>query len=200
VRRDSPIRSAAELTGHTVASVALGDLLSSATLAWIDAGGGDSKQVRQLEIPASATLAALQQGRVDAAAIQEPRLTDFVRNGGMRLLGKPYDVIGKRFLNAAIVATTGWAEANRETVERLARAILEINAFCNAHPDQTAPWLAEFAKVDLDAVVHSTRAVFAESINLPEMQVVVDAAVRFKVIDKTFDVRELVNPALLSLH
>jgi NitT/TauT family transport system substrate-binding protein len=197
VRKDAPIRTAADLTGKTVASPALGDLLSTATMAWIDANGGNAKLVHQVELPPSATAAALESGRIDAAAIQEPRLTELLRSGNSRMLGKPYDVIGKRFLNAATIATADFINANRDTIERFARATLEVNAYANAHPDQTAPWLAEFAKVPLDAVLHSTRAIFAESISVPDVQLVVDAAARFKIIERPFDARELISPVVL---
>lgn len=200
VRKDTPIRAAADLNGKTVASPALGDLLASATLAWIDANGGDAKSVHMVEMPPAATPAALESGRIDAAAIQEPRLTELLRTGDVRVLGKPYDVIAKRFLNAVLFSTTDFVNANRDLVARFARASIDANAFANEHPDQTAPWLAEFAKVDLDSVLHSTRAMFGESLTVADVQVLVDAAARFKVIDHPFDARELISPVAIGAH
>jgi len=197
VRKDAPINSAADLNGKVVASPAIGDLLSSATMAWIDANGGDSKQVHQVELPPAATAAAFESGRIDAVAIQEPRMTELLRSGNVRVLGKPYDVIAKRFLNAVVISTADFVNANRDTIERFARATLEINAFANAHPDQTAPWLAEFTKLPLDTILHSTRAVFAESLSVADIQLVVNAAARFKVIDRPFDARELIASVVL---
>lgn len=198
VRKDASIRTAGDLTGKTIASPAIGDLLSTATMAWIDANGGDSKQVHQIEIPPSATAAALDAGRIDAAVIQEPRLTDLIRSGNVRLLGKPYDVIGKRFLNAVVIAMADFVSANRDTIERFAKATLEVNAFANAHPELTAPWLSEFSKVPLETILHSNRAVFAETLSVADIQLVVDAAVRLKLIANPFDARELIAPAALG--
>lgn len=197
VRKDAPVHTAADLVGKTVASPALGDLLSTATMAWIAANGGDTKQVHQVELPPSATAAALDSGRIDAAVIQEPRLTELIRSGKVRLLGKPYDVIGKRFLNAVVIATADYVNANRDVIERYAKATLEVNAFANAHPDQTAPWLSEFAKVPLDTILHSNRAVFAETLAVGDIQIVVDAAARLKLIERAFDASELIAPVLL---
>jgi NitT/TauT family transport system substrate-binding protein len=197
-RKDATIRGAADLTGKTIASPAIGDLLSTAAMAWIDANGGDTKQVHQVEIPPSATAAALESGRIDAAVIQEPRLTELIRSGNVRLLGKPYDVIGKRFLNAVQIATADFVTANRDLIVRFAKASLEVNVFANAHQDQTAPWLSEFAKVPLDTILHSNRAVFAETLSVADIQLVIDAAARLKLIATAFDARELIAAPLLS--
>jgi NitT/TauT family transport system substrate-binding protein len=196
VRKDSPIRTAADLNGKTLGSLALGDLLSSATMAWIDANGGDAKQVRHVELPGSATASALDSGRIDAAVIQEPRLTDLIR-GNARLLAKPYDVIGKRFLNSVVITTVGFVNANRDLAERFAKASLEANIYANAHQDQTATWLSEFAKVPLETILRSTRAVFVEALTVADVQLVVDAAARLKLIPSTFDARDLIASVAL---
>lgn len=197
VRKDSPIHSAADLNGKTIASPALHDLFSAATLAWMEANGGDASSVRQVEVPPAATLPAIEAGRIDAAMIVEPRLSEGLRSGNVRVLGKAYDAIGKRFLVAAEFSTLDFINANRELVGRFTRAQLEAHAYANAHPAETAPWLAEFAKVDVDTIRASTREVFAESLSLPDIQRVIDAAVKYKLIDRGFDAREIVSPLLL---
>jgi hypothetical protein len=67
-------------------------------------------------------------------------------------------------------------------VARFAKAQCEANAFANAHPDQTAPWLADFAKIDLDAIQHGRREIFDETLVVDNLQRVIDAAARYKVI------------------
>jgi len=198
VRDDPSIRTAADLNGKTLASSALGDLDSIAALAWIDQHGGDSKLVHRVELPPSATTAALLAGRIDAAGLQEPRLSEALRTGKIRGLGKMYDAIGRRFLVSAEVAMADWAAANRDAVVRYYRAQLEANVYGNAHQDVTARWLADFAHADLDAILHTPRKVLAESLDLPLIQLVIDAAVRYKVIEKGFDARDLVAPVILS--
>jgi NitT/TauT family transport system substrate-binding protein len=200
VRTDSPIRTAADLSGKTFASTALGDLLSIGSLLWIDQNGGDSKAVREIELPTATIPAALEAGRVDAAAIAEPRLSNLVQSGAARILAKMYDAIAKHFLIAAFFIRTDYGDANRDTLVRLARATREINAFANAHPDQTAPWLAELAKVDIATIASGKREIFAETLSLGEIQPVIEAAARYKTIDRVFDARELVAPAVLNVR
>jgi NitT/TauT family transport system substrate-binding protein len=200
VRSDSSIRTAADLSGKTFASTALGDLLSIGTLLWIDQNGGDSKAVREIELPTASIPAALEAGRIDAAAIAEPRLSNLVRAGSARILAKMYDAIAKHFLIAAFFIRSDYGDANRDTIVRLARATREINAFANAHPDQTAPWLAELAKVDVATIVSGKREIFAETLALGEIQPVIEAAARYKTIERAFDARGLVSPAIINLR
>lgn len=198
VRKDSNIRNAADLAGKTVASSALGDLLSISTLLWIDQHGGDSTSVRRVELSSAAIPAALQSGRVDAAGLQEPRLSEELRSGNVRVIGKMYDAVGKRFLVTAMFATSTFANENRDLLTRYARAQLEANVFANAHQDQTALLLAEFAKVDLRSIQGTQRQLYAETLDLSMIQPVIDAAVRYKVIDRAIDARELISPVVLS--
>lgn len=75
----------------------------------------------------------------------------------MRVFAKIYDAIGKRFLISAHFALLDYVAMNGEAVQRYARALHDANIFANAHHDQTAQWLAEFAKIDIATVQRSTR-------------------------------------------
>jgi NitT/TauT family transport system substrate-binding protein len=199
VRKDAPIHSGADLNGKTVASSALGDIDSVAVSAWIDQHGGDSRTVRHLEIPPPAIPAAIEAGRIDAAGLQEPALSLALRGGNLRGIGKAYDAIAKRFLVSMTIVMADFASANREVIVRFLRAQLEANAFANTHHDQTAIWLAEAANVDVATIVHTPRKILAESLDPAMIQPVIDASVRYKVIEKAFDPRDLISPAILSL-
>jgi NitT/TauT family transport system substrate-binding protein len=200
VRSDSPIKTAADLNGKTIASPALHDLLAVTTMAWIDQHGGDSKTVHQVELPPSATPVALSTGRIDAAAVSEPRVSEMLRTGDARVLGKPYDVIAEKFLISGFFAQPDVINANRNAFERLARAHHDANVFANANPKLTAPWLAEIAHLDESAVLRGTRAYLSEVLIAADIQPMVDAAARFNIIDRTFDAREIISPAVANLH
>jgi NitT/TauT family transport system substrate-binding protein len=200
VRKESSIRSGADLNGKTIASPAFGDLLSTATFAWIDQNGGDSKTVHQVELPSAATPAALAAGRIDAAAMNEPRLSEAMQSGNFRAIGKPYDAIAARFLVACFVVLADFGNTHVDVLQRFARAHRETNVFANAHQDQTAVWLAEVAKLDPAAIQRGRRETFAETLAVSDVQHVIDAAARFKLIDHAFDAREMISPAVLNLR
>src|SRR5665213_1526673 len=85
VPKSSTIRSAKELEGRIVAVDSLKTLGTIATSAWMDRNGGDSKTLKYVELPFGQMGAALAAGRVDAAFLPEPALSN-VLNGPGRLL------------------------------------------------------------------------------------------------------------------
>src|SRR6185312_2408628 len=85
VAKDSPIKTAADLEGKTVAVSGLNDLTYYATRAWIDKHGGDSSKVKYVELPFPAMNAAVEQHRVDAVYNIEPFMT--AAAGELRILG-----------------------------------------------------------------------------------------------------------------
>jgi len=199
-RKDSGLRTASDLNGKTIATTALGDLLAASTLAWIDQHGGTSASVKMVEIPSTAIGAALESGRVDAATMAEPHLSEALGTGTVVVFAKIFDAIAPKFLVSAQFAMPDYINANRDTAQRFARAILDGNAFANEHPDKTAPWLVDSAKVDLASIKRSRREVFAVSMDPSLVQVVIDALVRMKGIDRGFSAAELISPVALNLH
>ena len=75
VEKNSPIRSARDLIGKTVAVDNLTSFTQFATLEWLKKNGVDPASVKFVELPYPAMPAALETGRVDAASIAEPART-----------------------------------------------------------------------------------------------------------------------------
>jgi len=200
VRKDAAIRTGGDLNGKTISSAALGDLMALATLLWIDQHGGDSSTVQRIELSPAATLAALESGRIDAAGLTQPHLSEALQSGNVRSIGKVYDAIGKRFLLTAMITTATFAGDNRDIVERYAHAQIEANGYANLHHDVTAQWLADFAKVDVAVIQRSPREIFAETLDPAMIQPAIDAAARYNVIPKPFDARDLISPIVVGIH
>ena len=200
VRNDSGIRTASDLNGKTVAVTAIGDVLSASTLAWIDQNGGASSSVKLVELPPAAEGAALEAGRIQAAALAEPFLSQALGGGSVRIFAKIFDAIAPRFLQAAYFGTAGFINANPDVVQRFVRALLEGNAFANAHPDQTLPWLIEYAKIDPVVAKRARRERFGETIDPSMVQVEIDALVRLKVLEHGFDARDLFSPVVFNMR
>ncbi len=197
IRKDSPIKSARDLGGKTIGTLALRDTFTVANSAWIDQNGGDSTTAHFVELPSSALLPAIIDGRIDAATIVSPNLTVALDSGRVRVLGKPFDGIARRFEIADWFALADYVTKNRDAVLRFAEAMREATLFCNAHHAETVELMATYAKIDPDIVSRSTRAIGAEYLDVRNIQPVIDAAVKYKVIDKAFDAKELISPAAL---
>jgi NitT/TauT family transport system substrate-binding protein len=198
--RDPAIKTAADLNGKTIAVTAIGDLLSTSTLAWIDQNGGTSSTVKLVEFPPSAQAAALEAGRVQGAALAEPYLSEAVGAGTVRVFAKIFDAIAKKYQIAAYFGMPDYINANPEAIRRFAAALLEGNNFANTHPDLTLPWLIDFAKVDPAVAKRVRREKFTDTMDPSLIQVEIDALAKLKMIDRAFDARDLFSPVVLNVR
>lgn len=199
-RTDSGFKTAADLNGKTIAVTAIGDLLSTATMAWITKNGGDASSVKLVEVPPSAQGAALEAGRVQGATLAEPFLSQALDTGTVRIFGNIFDAIAPSFLVAAYFGNADWVRANPDLVRRFSQSLLQGSAYANAHPDQTLPWLVEFAKLDPNVIKHSRREHFGTSMDPGPIQTEIDALAKLKLIDHSFNARDMISPAVLNLH
>lgn len=199
VRKDSPIHSARDLSGKTMGSSSLKDILAIATFAWIDKNGGKSSELKTIEMPTSASLAALESGRIDLASLQEPYVSEALASGQMRVLGSPFDAIGKHFLVTAWFTTDAYANANPDVIERFARVMRVASAYANTHTAETAPLLAEHSKVDLSVIQHSSREEYDQTLDQTGLQNVINIAAEFKLIDKPFNQNDMISPLVMNL-
>ena len=130
--------------------------------AWIDQHGGDSKTIRIVELPASASTAALDEGRVDAATVFEPALTQALQTGKYRILGRQFDSVagGQRFEQTAFAGVAGWVERSRDAATRFARAMHESILY-TTRTSRTVDLVASYTNV-IPTSSRSVRYVDAE--------------------------------------
>jgi NitT/TauT family transport system substrate-binding protein len=192
VSTNSPIKTPKDLEGKTLAAVSLQDMNSIATILWLQQRGVDTSTLKYLEIPASASLAAIEQDRIQASTVFEPFYTAFLATGKVRTLGNPYDAIGRHWSNTVMFANEKWANENKALVERFLRATLDGATYVSAHEDETAAIMAKFTGIDVAVmrqVRHGERGV---PISAADVQPTIDAAFKFKVIPKTFSAAEFI--------
>lgn len=196
-RKDATYKTGKDLNGKTIASSALKDLLNISTLAWIDANGGDSSTVKSIELTPSLILPALTDGRIDAATVVTPRLTEALDSGKARVLGDSFATFGKRFAIAAWMASADWAAKNPDTCVRFASAMREATAYTGTHHAETVPILAENSGLDPKLIEHSMRSVDAEYLDPSDVQPMIAMSLKYKIIDQSFDARILLAPSVL---
>lgn len=142
VAADSPIRSAKELSGKVIAASTLNGLDQLATSALIDRGGGDSSVTKFVEIPPSAMVEALAQGRVAAASMEEPELS--AAGNRVRRIGDGLDAIAKIFVTTSWFTTADWLAKNKETARRFSEAIFAAGSWAMANPEKAATVLTKY--------------------------------------------------------
>ena len=192
VAKTSAVRSARDLENKTIAINGLRNITQIGADAWIAAHGGDTAKVRYVELPFPQMAAALATGRVDAAVIAEPELSDALA-GGARALAQPYTAIADRFLIGGWFVTRPWARAHPEQLRRFAAAIVEAGRWANGHRSESARILEKYTKVHVSAGMR--RAVYADRLDAAQVQPLVDAAAKYGSLRAAFPAAELLEPA-----
>lgn len=191
VRADSPIKTAADLNGKTIAVGALTDVFSLSTRAWVDKNGGDASTLKFLEITISAMAPALEAGRIDACSMNEPILSAALASGKLRILARNFDAIAPRFMYTAWFTTRDYLQANRKAVDTFVRTTREAAVYVNGHHAQTVDLIAKFSSLDPERVRKMARVEQGTVLDPALLQPVVDACAKYKFIAAPFDAKEL---------
>jgi NitT/TauT family transport system substrate-binding protein len=191
VSKASPLHTARDLEGKTLAVAALNDQSTVAMKKWMTDNGADYKKVRMIELGYPEMIAALPAGRVDAAMLAEPWQTT-ARNGDDRLFAKPFDSIAPEF-NIGVWATTrAWAQAHPDLVKRFTTAIYAAAKWANAHHDESALILAKYAKADPKVIGGMIRVLQSTDLPASHVQPALDAAFEFAQMDRHMTAPEII--------
>jgi NitT/TauT family transport system substrate-binding protein len=200
VSKDAAIRTAADLNGKTVAVPALGDYYNISDMAWIDANGGDSRTVKFVELPERAAMAAISSGRVDATNVGQPLLNVALSSGQCKILGYALDVFGKEYVATTYSSGSAYAAQNADIMARFRKGLFEANAFANGHHAEMIPLISKYSGVAEKDVAAMSPTPVGSLANLRDahmFQPMIDAAVKYKTIAKTFGYSELIDPNAL---
>jgi NitT/TauT family transport system substrate-binding protein len=192
VRKDSPIRRAADLSGKTVAIRDLSNMSYFGAKQWIDQNGGDSKTVHWIEVPDASAGAALLAGRIDAASVSEPALDDDVRGGDFRSLASVFDAIAKRFLISGYFTTEGFAKAHPDVVERFADVMASTARWANKNQAQSATILEKY--IQTPVLPGSMRVTYAERLAVADVQPVLDLLFNYGILKMPMHARDMFSP------
>jgi len=194
----SPIRTPKDLLGKTLATVSLSGMPTLGTYKWLESQGIDPSSIKWVELPAAATLPAMEANRVDGAVFYEPFFSALMATNKVRVLAFPYDVLGKRFSNAVLFANAAWVHEHPDVVNRFLRASQEASTYVAAHESESASLIAEFAGVDLTTATNIHHEGRGVTLTPEDIQPVIDAAARYKFIPSAFPAQQLICSCALS--
>ncbi len=190
VATDAPYKSAKDLNGKVVSVAGLYDLTWISSKAWLDANGSDGS-VKFIEIPSSAVLTALQDGRIAGGTVTEPYFSLDLHTGSARFLGNIVGAIGPVILESAWFSTADFIAKNADTIARFRTVIQAATVYTNAHHAETVDLLAAFTGMDPATIAQIKRAVSATAFDVKQIQPLIDTAARYKVIPQSFAASEL---------
>jgi NitT/TauT family transport system substrate-binding protein len=192
VQKNSPITSAKDLSGKTIAVDSLKNLAYIAVASWAAKNGLDINAVHVAEIPMSAMGAALAAGRIDAASILEPALSHALADNDTRIIARHFDAIAPEFLEGAWFCMADYASAHRDVARRFADAMTDASKWANKNPTAAGTVLQSYSKSPPTPIAF--RTFFPEHLRAADVQLLIDAAARYGVIDRTFPAADLIAP------
>ncbi|HEV8022671.1 MAG TPA: ABC transporter substrate-binding protein [Candidatus Lustribacter sp.] len=173
--RGSKLKSAADLNGKIVSVTTLNGGLEASTRLWIDKNGGDSKSVHFLELPGTEMTAALKAGRIDAAMLSEPLLTE--NRNDVEQLADPFSAVAPRWTVGVFVASKAWVTANPDLARKFVQGMMDTAHWANTHHAETAKIVAPLAGIPLSTFTLMARSRYGYELSAALLQPEVDQAV-----------------------
>jgi ABC-type nitrate/sulfonate/bicarbonate transport system substrate-binding protein len=200
VAKGSRIRTGADLNGKTISVPSLGDLYQLAISSWMDQRGGDSRTVKFLELPHRAAAEGIAVGRVDAANLAEPILSDALQSGKVQVIGHAQDGIAKHFIVTSYFCSADYAAKNADVLARFRKGLFEAAAYANANRAEMVPLLAKYSGIDAKIVAQMTPTTVGVAGQLDPrlIQPMIDVAVKYKAIAAPFPAKDVIDPNALN--
>lgn len=193
VAKTSPVHTAKDLDGKTIAVATLGSLGEIAFRAWLDQNGADLSTIKFVEMPYSSMDTAIVAGRVDAAAMEEPALDRLLATDG-RLLSRCYDAIAKDFSEGGYFATADFVKSHLDLVRRFVAVVNQTARWANANQSTTAVILAKYSGISTSDLVH--RVHYHEKLDPAELQPLINAAAKYGTLKAPFPASEIIAQGL----
>ena len=192
VAKDAGIKTAKDLEGKTLAATSLDDFNTLSTFEWLDKHGVDHALVKYVEIPPSATLAAIQQKRVVGSTLIEPFLSGALASGAVTALGYTYDAVSPRFSASAMFASSEWAATHGDVLRRFLQATREANTYIMAHPDESIAILSQSAGFDPNAFKAMKHSELTVSLTPAEVQPLIDTLAKYGALPKPLRAADII--------
>ena len=189
VAANSPLRNAKEFNGKTVGVSGLKNITEIGFDQWMEQNGGNYQSVKVLELPFSSMADAVASGRIDGAMMTEPELSGALESKRVRTLAAPLESIGKEFVVGTWFTTAGYAKTHPEIVKAYAAAMADAADWANRNQAESGKILAAATGVTMGA--NAARVLFANKLQIKEMQPVIDASAKYGALKSTFPAQQL---------
>ncbi|HWS07690.1 MAG TPA: ABC transporter substrate-binding protein, partial [Xanthobacteraceae bacterium] len=187
---DSPIKSAKDLVGKTVAVNNLNNIGEVAVRAGVKAAGGDPKNLKYIEVPFPDMPAALANHRIEAGWMVEPFVT-IAQSRGDKVVDWPFVAIAPKAMIAVYFASAQYINANPDIVKRFKAAIAESLAYADAHADEVRQIIPTYTRISPEIAAKIILPIWPPKFNLVSAQAMADDMLKSGLINKKADVAAL---------
>lgn len=191
VSEDSPIRSAEDLEGKTIAVDTLNNVGPLTINTALAKRGVDYEEVEYIEVPFPDMNAALEAGRMDAVWVVEPFVTQG-KAAGSRAILNPYEETAPNLTVATYFVSSSYLEENPDVVDRFVRAMERSLSYAQRHPDEVREVVLDYTEIPREAAQAMTLPQWQTDLNRPTIEMTAELAERYGFVEQQPDLSQLV--------
>jgi NitT/TauT family transport system substrate-binding protein len=192
VKKGSPIKSAKDLEGKTIAVNTLQNVGPLTINTALKAQGVDYKKVKYAEIPFPDALGALDAGRVDAAWEVEPFVSLGKSQGATPIL-YPYEQTAPKLTVASYFTTKQYLAQNEDAVARFVTAMNKSLTYAQSHPAEVRKIVLTYTKIPPAAAQKMSLAQWSPDIGRPTIEKQAQLAKEYGFLKKEPDLDDLIR-------
>jgi NitT/TauT family transport system substrate-binding protein len=190
VKKDSPIRTAADLAGKRVAVNTLKNINTTTINKVVRDAGGDPSAIKYVELGFPDIAAAVAKGDVDAGQVVEPFLTIATGQGDRQIVSNyagtdPALMVGMYFTSQA------FQQKNPEVVKKFTAAMTKSLEYASSHGDEARAALNDYTKIDPEVQKSLVLPKWPSAVDQDSVQVLSDLALQDGLITKQPDLGTL---------
>jgi NitT/TauT family transport system substrate-binding protein len=194
VKKGSPIKSIKDLAGKKIAVNGIQSVNHLSVLAIADFYKVDLKGLKFMEVNFPMQPAAIKEGAVDAASLNQPFLAITEAEGVVQDLYPGFfpPEMAPRYMVSSWFAKKSSLEKNKDKIGRFLKAISKATDYINKNPDQMPDIIAKNTKLDANLLRKMPLPQFFTKIQKKDIQVQIDLCAKYGFIKNGFDAKEIV--------
>ena len=188
----SEIQSVNELENKRVAVNTLNNITDTLLKEAIQQQGGDPASVEFVEVAYPDMPSMLENDNVDAIFVAEPFQTIALDNDA-KIIYSPFVEPVEDLMISTYFTNEQTLQETPEIAEQFSEAIKEAQAFAEENPDKTREVFDQFLDLEPSVAQSLVMPNFPQDINLDSSQQLIDLGVKYEVIDKPVDLKDLIS-------
>lgn len=191
VPKNSPITSPKQLEGKTIAVNNLNNVGPLTINTALSKMGVDYTKVKYIEVDFPDMPAALASGRVPAAWMVEPFVSQ-AKAAGAKPLATPFEQTSPNLTIATYFASKKYIASHRDVVERFSRAMNKSLQYAQAHPDEVRKVVPTYTKIPAKAAAHITLGTWKPGLDKGSIQMTANLAKKYGYVKSEPSLNDLI--------
>ena len=192
-KKGSPVKDLKALEGKTVSVNNLNNVGPLTINNAMEKAGADYKKVEYVEVPFPDANGALDTGRIDAAFVVEPFVSQGKAQGATEVTHS-FEETAPSYAVATYFATKQYAAQNKGVLNRFVRAINKSLDYAQSHPDLVRQVVPTYTKIPKDVAAKMTLPQWSADLNRPSIRQTADLAQKYGFIETKPSLDDLIRP------